>query len=142
MKFKFYQDVKVSIWRRQYFEIEAESKEAARKKAEEYTNQDVSFSTEVDVSEMLYDTEELIYPQENGGSATIEVYECNESVFPKYLNDGFIGDNSMEAAHLVKCPKCGSRLFFSNKKAKPYVCCFCGGTYKESEVTFIKQSEL
>ena len=83
MKFKFYQDVKVSIWRRQYFEIEAESKEAARKKAEEYTNQDVSLSTEGDVSEMLYDTEELIYPQENGGSATIEVYECNESVFPK-----------------------------------------------------------
>lgn len=75
--FDFYQDVKVTVWQRQHFTIEAESAEEAREIAKRYTQFDVSFEDDVDVSEVewLCDTEELIIPEDNGGCATIEVYE-------------------------------------------------------------------
>lgn len=76
-KFDFYQDVKVTVWQRQHFTIEAETAEEAREIAKRYTQFDVSCEDDVDVSEVewLCDTEELITPEENGGCATIEVYE-------------------------------------------------------------------
>lgn len=76
-KFDFYQDVKVTVWQRQHFSIEAETAEEARELAKQYTDKDISTCDEVEADEIewLYDTEEHITPEENGGCATIEVYE-------------------------------------------------------------------
>ena len=75
--FDFYQEVKMTIWQRQYFTIKAETEEEARELAKQYADKDVSFCDEVRVDETkwLYDSEEQITPEENGGCATIEVYE-------------------------------------------------------------------
>ena len=90
-EFEFYQDVKVTVWQRQHFRIEAESAEEAREIAKQYANQDISFLEEVEVEEIewLYDTEEHIIPEENGGCSTIEVYER----LGKYKGD-LIADNA------------------------------------------------
>ena len=76
-KFDFYQDVKVTVWQRQHFTIEAETAEEARELAKQYADKDISTCDEVEADEIewLYDTEEHITPEENGGCATIEVYE-------------------------------------------------------------------
>ena len=76
-KFDFYQDVKVTVWQRQHFTIEAESAEEARELAKQYADKDISTCDEVESDEIewLCDTEEHISPEENGGCATIEVYE-------------------------------------------------------------------
>ena len=76
-RFEFYQDVKVKIWQRQHFTIEAETIEEARELAKQYANEDISCVEEVEVEniEWLHDTEERITPEENGGCATIEVFE-------------------------------------------------------------------
>ena len=75
--FEFYQDVKVKVWQRQHFTIEAETIEEARELAKQYANEDISCVEEVEVEniEWLHDTIEPITPVENGASATIEVYE-------------------------------------------------------------------
>ena len=44
-KFDFYQDVKCSIWLRQFFTIEAENEKEAKMKAKEFQDKDVSKST-------------------------------------------------------------------------------------------------
>ena len=82
--FKFYQDQKVVIWRRDWFVIEAETKEDAIKRIREL-NLDKSDVYNVIVddmytldSEFLTDTEELMSVAENYGHPTVEVYyeEC------------------------------------------------------------------
>lgn len=75
--FNFYQDVKVSVWQRQHFTVEADTIEEAREIAKQYADEDISFNEDVEVGNIdwLYDTEEHITPEENGGCATIEVYE-------------------------------------------------------------------
>ena len=79
-EFEFYQDVKVTVWQRQHFRIEAESIEEAREQAKRYTQFDVSFEDDIDVDEIewLYDTEELMIPEDNNGESTIEVYESDD----------------------------------------------------------------
>ena len=76
-RFEFYQDVKVTIWQRQHFAIEAETIEEAREEAKKYADRDISCVGDVEVErvEWLYDSEEFITPEENGGNATIEVFE-------------------------------------------------------------------
>ena len=75
-KFEFYQDIKVSVWQRQSFTIEAETEEEAKQKALAYQYADAAEI--VERNEWLYDTEELIYPEENGGQATIELWRFGE----------------------------------------------------------------
>lgn len=80
-EFEFYQDVKVIVWQRQHFRIEAESIEEAREQAKRYTQFDVSYEDDIDVDEIewLHDTEELMIPEDNNGESTIEVYELDDS---------------------------------------------------------------
>lgn len=40
-EFEFYQDIKVTVWERQHFSVEAESYEQALKIAKEYQRKDV-----------------------------------------------------------------------------------------------------
>lgn len=71
--FSFYQDVKVSIWQRQRFDIEAENEEEARFMALKYRDNDVAAHIPV-TPEWLYDSEELMTPDECGGMNTIQLY--------------------------------------------------------------------
>lgn len=82
-KFRFKQDVKVTVWIRQSFTIDAENKEDALKKAERFKTVDVlSEICEVEL-ETLRDTEELMLPEENGGSCTIELYDEHDNLIGK-----------------------------------------------------------
>lgn len=74
-EYSFYQDVKVEIWQRKYFTIEADSKEEALEKVEEYKRMDASEDYIVGHSEYLYETERVLSPEENDGDATIELYD-------------------------------------------------------------------
>lgn len=79
-KFGFKQDVKVSVWIRQSFTIEAENKEEALKMVEQFKTEDVSGEIlEID-SETLWDTAELLYPEDNGGNCTIELFDGDKSI--------------------------------------------------------------
>ena len=79
-EFEFYQDVKVTVWARQKFTIEAESKEEALKEVEKFKTEDIGSS---DDSHLIWDTEwmtetwEDIPVEENGGCATIELYDAD-----------------------------------------------------------------
>lgn len=91
-EFEFYQDIKVTVWGRQRFTIEAESREAAREIAKKYAESDVAHEIEDVDTEYLFDTEELLLPEENGGCSTIEVYEFTGN----YFNNEPIADNSIK----------------------------------------------
>lgn len=75
--FDFYQEVKVKVWKRQHFSIEAETEEEARELAKQCADKDVydCDDIEIDNDEWLYDTGVQITPEENRGCATIEVYD-------------------------------------------------------------------
>lgn len=79
-EFEFYQDVKCTIWQRQYISVKAESKEEALKMVEKFKTKDASAYMMTTYSEFLYETEELVLPEENDGYHTIELYdnETNE----------------------------------------------------------------
>lgn len=78
-KYNFYQDVKMTVWERQHFVIEADTLEEAKEKAAKYATMDVSAEENVIcTSEILYDTEELMTPEENNGMPTIEIYLSGE----------------------------------------------------------------
>lgn len=74
-EFEFYQDVKITMWQRQYISVKAESKEEALKLVEEYKTYDASAYLSPSSTEYLYDTEELMLPEENDGFATIQLYD-------------------------------------------------------------------
>ena len=74
-KFRFKQDVKVTVWVRQSFVIEAESKEDALKKVERFKTEDVTDEIDDVECETLWDTQELMSPKDNDGMCTIELYD-------------------------------------------------------------------
>lgn len=100
--FNFYQDVKMTVWERQYFTIEAENLEEAKEKAAEFADTDVSNSELEYSSEILLDTEELMTPEENNGNATIELYLDGEKT-PFMTNyDGCLPEKPLQkSAHEV-----------------------------------------
>jgi hypothetical protein len=73
-EYSFYQDIKVEIWQRLHFTIKADTKEEALEEVEKYKRRDVSEDFIVD-SEYLFETENMLSPEENGGDATIELYD-------------------------------------------------------------------
>lgn len=82
-KFRFKQDVKVTVWVRQSFTIEAENKEDALKKVERFKTVDVT-SEILDVElKTLRDTEELMLPEENDNQCTIELYDDHDNLIGK-----------------------------------------------------------
>lgn len=102
MEFKFYQDVKYTIWERHHFTVEADSKEQAITKVKE-TADFYSFDgvSEIDTEnfgkfqecEPLFDTLEYI-PSEENGASTIEIYtEKGELIFENYdYNKGGVSE--------------------------------------------------
>lgn len=71
----FYQDIKVTVWKRQYFTISGSSEEDVLEKAKNYVHKDITGDIEPESIEELYETEEYILPSENNDYATIELYK-------------------------------------------------------------------
>ena len=84
-KFRFYQDVQVTVWVRQSFTIEAENKEEALKEVERFKIEDVTSEIDEVESETLWETEERMLPENCGGLHTIELFDDH---------DNFIGHNA------------------------------------------------
>ena len=82
-KFRFKQDVKVTVWIRQSFTIEAENKEEALEKVEQFKTVDVTSEIDNVECETLWDTQELMWPEENGGMCTIELYDEHDNLIGK-----------------------------------------------------------
>lgn len=94
-KINFYQDIKVTIWKRQSFCLAANTEEEAIQQAEHYKTQDVTADF-IDVTcTDLTETEEFMYPAENNGQRTIELYLKNDK--------RFLGGN-MEKPNLKQIP--------------------------------------
>ena len=69
--FNFHIDEKVSVWNRHYYSIEAKNKKEAieqMKKELETPDYDKRHS------EILFDTEETMTPEDNGNQPTMELY--------------------------------------------------------------------
>ena len=82
-KFRFKQDVKVIVWVRQSFTIEAESKEDALRKVERFKTEDVTDEINDVDCETLWETQELMYPKDNDGMCTIELYDEHDNLMGK-----------------------------------------------------------
>lgn len=73
-KINFYQDIKVTIWKRQFFCLLANTEEEAIQQAEHYKTRDVTADF-LDVTCLdLTETEVFMHPAENEGQHTIELY--------------------------------------------------------------------
>lgn len=95
-KFSFLQDVKVTVWVRQKFDIEAESYDDALTKIERFKTEDVSASSDFDIdTEWLFESWEPIDPKDNGNAATIELYAEYDPNNPVWTNTIKIGDNAV-----------------------------------------------
>ena len=76
-EFDFYIDEKITIWNRLKFSVEAETLEEAKDMAKFMTindREDIDFDDTI----LLYDTMEVIEPEENYGNSTLELY-CQEN---------------------------------------------------------------
>lgn len=75
-----YIDYKVTVWKRIHFNENTNPKKVIQ--AMEEGGLDDVFDEELGFveQEILYETEEEITPEENGGCSTIEVYENNNPV--------------------------------------------------------------
>ena len=85
MKYKFYLDRKVTVWERDKFEIDADSKEEAINQIkQQFSEEGNEFYIEGE-SETLYDTQEFMSPEENQ-VATIEIFddETNEVILSNW----------------------------------------------------------
>lgn len=67
MKFKLYEDIKITTWRRYFYEVEAETLEEATELVK---------GGEVDSENMeeIFDSDVFLHPQENEGQPTREIY--------------------------------------------------------------------
>ena len=76
-RFEFYQDVKVVIWKRQHFVIEAETEQEAEEIAKGCAGMDISCVEDIEVEDVEYlsEHEEQVLVSENDGYATIEVWK-------------------------------------------------------------------
>lgn len=78
-KFNFYQDRKVTSWERDTFTVEADNYREAVDIVKSWQGQDISAVSDerlqIDESRSLWETSENISPEENGGKATLIVYD-------------------------------------------------------------------
>lgn len=73
--FSYYFDEKVAIWNRNYFTVDAESKEEADQIAKDYIlEKDIDWDIDITFSEYLYDTSSNLSVEENGGEPTLELF--------------------------------------------------------------------
>lgn len=79
--FRFYQDCKVTCWERDYFTVEAENYEEAVTIVRSWECDDVTNVIDprlhFERNEVLRDTSERIFPNENDGWPTMEIYNAD-----------------------------------------------------------------
>lgn len=77
-KYRFYQDTKVTSWERDHFSVEADSYEEAVAIVRSWNCEDVSNIIDSRLCygqwEALTETSEYMYPEENDGNPTIEIF--------------------------------------------------------------------
>lgn len=75
MVYRFFTDTKHTIWMRERFEVQADSKEEAITLIKnQFKEEGNSFYIEGE-RDTLYDTEEFIYPEYNDYQPTLEIYD-------------------------------------------------------------------
>lgn len=79
MIYKFFTDKKYTIWIRDYFEIEADSKEDAISIIKDQFKEDGNDFYIEGESETLYDTEDFLLPEYNDYQPTLEIYDNETS---------------------------------------------------------------
>lgn len=84
-KFNFYQDRKVTSWERDTFTVEADDYRAAVDIVRSWQGQDISTVSDeclqIDECRSLWETSVNISPEDNGGKATLIVYDaCDAEV--------------------------------------------------------------
>ena len=75
-----YIDYKVTVWRRAYLSEDADSKKVIQVLEEDGLGDVFDEELGFVEQEILYETEEDMTPEENGGCATIEVHEDNNFI--------------------------------------------------------------
>lgn len=84
-KFSFYQDRKVTSWERDTFTVEAEDYREAVDIIKSWQGQDISAvdddRIQIDECRSLWETSENLSPEQNGGKATLIVYDnCDAEI--------------------------------------------------------------
>lgn len=77
--YKFYQDQKISLWKRLFFKVKAENYEKALDIVKDIENEDILCIEDNDIiqfshAEELDDTEEQLSPKDNNGNSTLELF--------------------------------------------------------------------
>lgn len=90
-KFEFYQEVKMKIWEKQFFTLEADTYEDALKFLEEHKNEEIAWMNDERISDTFFEYEsecsEAIPPSENNGCATKMIYKTDDRQEPLFTNE-------------------------------------------------------
>ena len=78
-KFKFFQDLKVKVWQRYTFYVEAETKEEALKEVSKFNTEEGFASVEGWDTETFFETQETMKTCENEGQATIQLWDADKN---------------------------------------------------------------
>ena len=78
-KFKFFQDLKVKVWQRYSFYVEAETKEEALKEVSKFNTEEGFACIEGWDTETLFETQETMKTCENEGQATIQLWDADKN---------------------------------------------------------------
>jgi hypothetical protein len=71
--YRFFIDRKVTVWVREYHEVESDSEENAKKEMIGAFHDNMCVDT-FDEQEYMFDTEEYLEPGDNSGNSTAELY--------------------------------------------------------------------
>ena len=78
-KFKFFQDLKVKVWQRYTFYVEAETREEALKEVSKFNTEEGFASVEGWDTETFFETQETMKTCENEGQATIQLWDADKN---------------------------------------------------------------
>lgn len=78
-KFKFFQDLKVKVWQRYTFYVEAETKEEAFKEVSKFNTEEGFACIDGWDTETLFETQETMKTCENEGQATIQLWDADKN---------------------------------------------------------------
>lgn len=114
-RYKFFLDMKCSVWERTHFTIEAETENAAIHLAAQFATNDLyneeieNNGLTIEDSETIYDTMETLPVEANCGKPTVEIHFSNEDDLSDNVN-GSVWDSWWKLADLrTKECICGLR---------------------------------
>lgn len=95
-KFTFFRDTKCTIWQRETFIIEANSKQEATEQAKSFIKDNPIEDPMLQNCIFIEETADAMTPAENGGAATLEIFdkETNTCIATNGDNSSFIEQQS------------------------------------------------